>query len=88
MSRHCPSELPPLDDHANTHFGRCHICGGKELIACCEMCKHWFCYECRKAWWNRPWEAIKQVIKDTTSIGKKGEEGECCGPTADADTGD
>lgn len=81
MTRHCPSELPPLDDHADTHFGRCHICHeDNKLIACCEMCKHWFCYPCRREWWKKPWEAIKQGVKDVLKIGEKGV---CCGPEPD-----
>lgn len=77
MSNNGPIFPSPIDDFGNTHVGRCHICHeeGKN-IAFCKYCQHWMCYDCRKKWWTRPWEAIKQAVKEAT----QGKDGECCGP--------
>ena len=55
-------------------IGKCHIC--KEMdkpIAWCGKCQHWFCGDCRKKYWHRGWEAIKELIGGKTP--------ECCGVT-------
>jgi len=55
-------------------IGKCHIC--KEMdkpIAWCGKCEHWFCQECRRKYWSRGIEAIKQLIG--------GKVPGCCGVT-------
>jgi hypothetical protein len=60
-------------------IGKCHIC--KEMdkpIAWCGKCQHWFCAECRRKYWHRGIEAIKQLIGGKTPG--------CCGVTENEQT--
>lgn len=61
-------------------IGKCHLCepaAGNRVIRYCGACDHWFCSECRRKYWHRGWEAIKQLIG--------GKSPGCCGPQENVD---
>lgn len=53
--------------------GRCHICQQQTTIGYCAVCKHWFCEDCRRAYFRRGLAWVKQFIGLTEKEG-------CCGP--------
>jgi hypothetical protein len=62
-------------------FGRCHLrgvpraeatCPPTTKITYCSVCEHWFCETCKKRWWERGIEAVKELID--------GKLAGCCGP--------
>lgn len=54
--------------------GKCHICKAiKEDIKWCNLCKHWFCQACRRDYFHRGLEAVKELIGGT--------QPGCCGPS-------
>ena len=54
--------------------GKCHICKEMDKPICyCGKCKHWFCEGCRKDYFHRGIEAIKELIG--------GPSPGCCGVT-------
>lgn len=61
---------------ANDQIGICHICKRSALIRFCPVCDHWFCQNCRKAFFWRGLEAVKELI-----VGK---HPGCCGPTEES----
>ena len=56
--------------------GKCHICKKTVKITYCPVCDHWFCKKCRKAWFWRGMEAVKEKIN--------GKSPGCCGPEENA----
>ena len=52
--------------------GKCHICKGIAEIEWCRVCGHWFCSPCRRMWFSRGVEAIKEILTGATPG--------CCGP--------
>jgi hypothetical protein len=65
--------------------GLCHICvlDGYRLpvpIEFCGDCGHYFCEGCRKRWFARTLEAIKEMFLGSAAPG-------CCGPEEVTDAG-
>lgn len=54
-------------------IGRCHLCQDRFAeIAYCSACEHWFCGDCRRRWFDRGIEFLRQLIG--------GRRADCCGP--------
>ena len=53
-------------------LGKCHICGQHCPIKFCPECDHWFCKPCRKRYFLRGIEFVKQLVG--------GKRSGCCGP--------
>ena len=60
-------------------LGKCHLCVQLEddhslkEIEFCQLCGNWFDDACRKRWWERGLEAVKQLTAGGPLVG-------CCGP--------
>jgi hypothetical protein len=67
-------KVPPLK--CEDPEGRCHICAELKAIRYCGLCKHWFCPDCRKAYFWRGLAAINVLLEGA-------QEG-CCGPRESA----
>lgn len=52
--------------------GKCHICKETKWVTYCNVCEHFFCEECRGAWFSRTWEFLKERFG--------GKKPGCCGP--------
>ncbi len=58
-------------------LGLCHICQMVGQIKYCSKCDHWFCKKCRRQFFWRGLEALKELVK--------GRQPGCCGPLEERD---
>lgn len=52
--------------------GKCHLCQEDKPILWCKLCQHWFCADCRRRYWSRGLEAVREMVG--------GRQDGCCGP--------
>lgn len=52
--------------------GRCHICQQLLEVRYCSACDHWFCEDCRGAYFSRGLAWLKELVG--------GKRAGCCGP--------
>lgn len=52
--------------------GKCHICQEQKWVSYCDLCRHFFCGDCRGKWFDRTVEFILEKFG--------GRKPGCCGP--------